>query len=88
MTTRRAGNDDSPGGRAHPWRGVPHRGQNGVPWDGAPQPVQAGGASAEPHWAQKRPAVVAPQREQHTGPVGRPGWRSDTRGGPYPDGAP
>jgi hypothetical protein len=67
---------------------VPHCGQNGVPWDGAPQPVHAGGASGLPHWPQNRPAVIAPQLEQHTGPVGRPGWRNDTRGGPYPDGAP
>jgi hypothetical protein len=68
---------------------VPHWGQKGVPWAGAPQPVQAGGARGVPHWAQNRPAVVAPQLVQHTaGLLGRPGWRSDTRGGPYPDGCP
>ena len=79
----------APGCPTHLWRGagVPHCGQNGVPWDGAPQPPQAGGASGQPHWPQKRPAVAAPQLGQHAvGPVGRPGWRSDTRGAPYPGG--
>ena len=68
---------------------MPHWGQKGVPWAGAPQPVQAGGARGVPHWPQNRPAVVAPQFVQHTaGLLGRPGCRSDTRGGPYPDGCP
>ncbi len=68
--THRTGNDDSPWRNArltvaeratHRLAGVPHCGQNGVPWDGAPQPLHAGGARGLPHWAQNRPAAAAPQ---------------------------
>ena len=60
------------GTRRQGWRGVPHWGQKGVPWAGAPQSAQAGGARGLPHWAQNRPAVAAPQFVQHTaGLLGR-----------------
>ena len=77
-------NDDSPWGGAHPGGGCRTGGRTACPGRAHRSPCRRAGR------ADSRTGRRSARRSSHRswsstpGRVGRPGWRSDTRGGPYP----